>query len=50
MKKGSALLGIPVKHFHYPGQMHGFVTSGKVLPEGRAATALIAGELKQAFA
>lgn len=42
--------GVPVKHFHYPGQMHGFVTSGKVLPEGRAATALIAAELKQALA
>jgi acetyl esterase len=41
--------GVPVKHFHYPGQMHGFVTSGKVLPEGRAAAALVGNEVKQAF-
>jgi acetyl esterase len=42
--------GVDVTYRLYPGQMHGFVSAGRVLPEGRAASAEIASALRAAFA
>ena len=42
--------GVNVTYRFYPGQMHGFVAAGRVLPEGRAASAEIAGAVRAAFA
>jgi acetyl esterase len=41
---------VNVTYRFYPGQMHGFVAAGRVLPEGRAASAEIAGAVRAAFA
>ena len=42
--------GIDVTYRFYPGQMHGFVSAGRVIPEGRAASAEIASAARAAFA
>jgi acetyl esterase len=42
--------GIDVTYRFYPGQMHGFVSAGRVIPEGRTAAAEIASALRAAFA
>jgi acetyl esterase len=42
--------GIDVTYRFFPGQMHGFVSAGRVIPEGRAACAEIASALRAAFA
>jgi len=41
--------GVDVTYRFYPGQMHGFVSAGKVIPEGRAAALEIAAALDAAF-
>jgi acetyl esterase len=42
--------GVDVTYRLFPGQMHGFVSAGKVIPEGRAASAEIASAARAAFA
>ena len=42
--------GVDVTYRFYPGQMHGFVPTGRVIPEGRAVCAEIASALRSAFA
>jgi acetyl esterase len=42
--------GVDVTYRFYPGQMHGFVPAGRVLPEGRVVCAEIASALRSAFA
>jgi acetyl esterase len=42
--------GVHLTYRFYPGQMHGFVPSGRVIPEGRAVCAEIASALRSAFA
>jgi acetyl esterase len=42
--------GVDVTYRLYPGQMHGFVSAGKVIPEGRTASAEIASAARAAFA
>lgn len=42
--------GIDVTYRFYPGQMHGFVSAGRVIPEGRAASSEIASAVRAAFA
>jgi acetyl esterase len=42
--------GVDLTYRLYPGQMHGFVPAGRVIPEGRAVCAEIAGALRSAFA
>jgi len=41
--------GVDVTYRFYPGQMHGFVPAGRVIPEGRLVCAEIASALKSAF-
>jgi acetyl esterase len=41
--------GVDVTYRFLPGQMHGFVSAGRVIPEGRAASAEIASALRAAF-
>jgi acetyl esterase len=42
--------GVDVTYRFYPGQMHGFVPAGRVIPEGRAVCDEIASALRSAFA
>jgi acetyl esterase len=41
--------GVDLTYRFYPGQMHGFVPAGRVIPEGRAVCAEIASALRCAF-
>jgi acetyl esterase len=41
--------GVDVTYRFYPGQMHGFVPAGRVIPEGLAVCAEIASALRAAF-
>jgi acetyl esterase len=41
--------GVDVTYRFHPGQMHGFVSAGRVIPEGRAVCAEIASALRDAF-
>jgi acetyl esterase len=42
--------GVDVTYRFHPGQMHGFVSAGRVIPEGRAVSAEIASAVRAAFA
>ena len=42
--------GVPVTVTRYPGQLHGFLSNGKVMPRANDAIEDIAGALKTAFA
>jgi acetyl esterase len=42
--------GVDLTYRFYPGQMHGFVPAGRVIPEGSAVCAEIASALRSAFA
>ena len=42
--------GVNVTYRFFPGQMHGFVSSGRLIPEGRGACAEIAAALRAAYA
>jgi len=45
-----AAAGNLATHVSFPGQIHGFVTMGKVLSEAQTAVALCAAELRRALA
>ena len=38
--------GVEVEYSHFPGQFHGFITMGKILPEATTAVGEVAGWLK----
>ncbi|MGE5512788.1 MAG: alpha/beta hydrolase [Bacteroidota bacterium] len=42
--------GVPVEAKRYPGQIHGFLTMGKFIPEAAAATQELGAALKRALA
>lgn len=45
-----ASAGVPVRHLHYPGQIHGFVTFDRVFAGGRDALRRLGAELRRAWA
>jgi acetyl esterase len=44
-----AAAGVRAAHVNFPGQIHGFITMGKVLGEAHTAVALCAAELRRAL-
>ena len=42
--------GVPVVHELFAGQIHGFLTMGRIVADSRRAIALGASALKQSFA
>jgi acetyl esterase len=42
--------GIAVEHSHFGGQMHGFMTASKFIPEAQRAIVEVAGQLRQMLA
>ncbi len=42
--------GVKIEHRHYPGQIHGFITMGRIIREANLAVAQSAAALKAALA
>ncbi|WP_262029579.1 alpha/beta hydrolase [Microvirga sp. Mcv34] len=42
--------GVPVRRRHFPGQIHGFLTMGGIMPETMILIGEVAAELQRAFA
>jgi acetyl esterase len=41
--------GVPVQHVHLPGQIHGFITMGKLIPAAGEAASAAGAALMKAF-